>query len=265
MTPVPVYQIDAFTQRLFGGNPAALVTLDKWLPDPLLQSIAAENNLSETVYLVRTPDAPADYAMRWFTPSHEVELCGHATLASAWWLFQHGGWSHDSVTFDTRSGILRAHRNQDKVDIDLPARPSQADDSALPCIRAALGRTPSHLRRGANWIAVFDDEDSIRQLKPDFRSLADLHPLGLIVTAPGSDADIVSRYFAPSFGIDEDPVTGSAHADLAPYWCDRLGRSHLRAQQLSQRGGELELTLNDDRVQLRGDCRLFLRGEILLP
>lgn len=266
MTPVPVFQIDAFTRRLFGGNPAALVPLKSWLPDDQLLSIAAENNLSETVYLVRSDnDTTTDFAMRWFTPSHEVELCGHATLATAWWLFQHGEWARDSVTFDTLSGVLSARRAGDQVEIDLPSRPSQADDSALDTLTAALGQAPSHLRRGANWIAVFDDETSIREMRPDFRSLASLHPLGVIVTAPGDDADIVSRYFAPSFGIDEDPVTGSAHADLAPYWSARLGKTQLQAQQLSQRGGEIDLELSGERVLLRGDCCLFLRGEILLP
>ena len=265
MTPVPVYQIDAFSARPFGGNPAALVVLDTWLADDLLQAIAAENNLSETVYLVAGHSPQADYAMRWFTPTHEVELCGHATLASAWWLFQHGGFNGDRVSFETRSGVLHASRQGSKVEIDLPTRPSQPDDSPLEALSAALGASPSHIRRGANWIAVFDDEATIKTMRPDLRKLAELHPLGVIVTAPGHDCDIVSRYFAPSFGIDEDPVTGSAHADLAPYWCERLGQNQLNARQLSARGGELQAQLDGARVRLRGDCRLFLRGEILLP
>ncbi len=265
MTPVPIYQIDAFSSRPFGGNPAALVVLDNWLADELLQAIAAENNLAETVYLVAGQSPQADYAMRWFTPTHEVELCGHATLASAWWLFQHGGFSGERVSFETHSGVLHASRQGTQVEIDLPTRSSTPDDSISQTLSAALGAGPSHIRRGANWIAVFEDEATIQDMRPDLRQLAELHPLGVIVTAPGQDSDIVSRYFAPSFGIDEDPVTGSAHADLAPYWCERLGQTQLRARQLSARGGELDLQLDGDRVRLRGDCRLFLRGEILLP
>lgn len=265
MTPVPIYQIDAFTQRVFGGNPAALVPLESWLPDAQLQSISAENNLSETVFLVRSEGTDADFAMRWFTPTHEVELCGHATLASAWWLFHHGGWAAESVTFDTQSGVLSAQRYGSQVEIDLPSRPSEPDMSARDELAAALGCAPTEVRRGANWIAVFDDESSVRTLNPDFRALTALHPLGVIVTAPGEQVDIVSRYFAPSFGIDEDPVTGSAHADLAPYWSARLNKDQLSARQLSARGGELELHFDAQRVKLRGDCRLFLRGEILLP
>lgn len=264
MSALPLYQIDAFSRRVFGGNPAALVPLESWLPDATLQAIAAENKLSETAYFVPDSESGSDFALRWFTPRAEVELCGHATLATAWWLFEHGGWERPELRFRTRSGVLRAKRSGQGVEIDLPARASQDDPSHLDRLSAALGQVPLLVRRGANLLAVFADEATVQNLKPDFSALRRLHPYGVIVTAPGQQCDLVSRYFAPSYGIDEDPVTGSAHADLAPYWAQRLGKSELQARQLSERGGELEIRLDADRVHLRGDCVLYLRGEIFL-
>lgn len=263
---LPLVQIDAFTDALFGGNPAAIMLLPHWLDDAVLQRIAAENNLSETAFLVEAENRQqADYELRWFTPSAEVELCGHATLASAWWLFRQRESEAEQLRFDTRSGLLSARRIAEQIEIDLPIRASQADDSARELIESALGKAVTHLRRGSNWIAVLPSESALRSVAPDFARIGRLHPLGLIITAAGEQCDFVSRYFAPSYGIDEDPVTGSAHADLAPYWADKLQRTTLHARQLSTRGGELRLQLDGTRVRLRGDCVLYLSGEVTLP
>ncbi len=259
-----VYQVDAFTQRLFGGNSAAIVPLDEWLDEDLLQAIAAENNLSETAYFVpEPPGGEADFALRWFTPEVEVDLCGHATLATAWLLFHELGYSADSVSFVTRSGVLFAEQQGDRVVIDLPARASVEVDCPAP-LAEGLGRQPAAVRSGANLIAVFESEADVAALSPDFRRLAELHPQGVIVTAPGDEVDVVSRFFGPSFGIDEDPVTGSAHADLAPYWCERLGRAAFSARQISRRVGELAVDMQGDRVRLAGHGVLYLRGSIEL-
>lgn len=258
------FQIDAFTNQAFGGNPAAVIPLQQWLSADLMQQIALENQLSETVFFVPEP-ADCDFAIRWFTPTAEVELCGHATLASAWWLFEYGQWNEDAVRFSSRSGPLRARRAGGGVTIDLPARTSQEDCGDRQALEHALGAEVQALYRGANLMAVLANQATLRDLRPDFRALAAFHPLGVIATAPGEDCDVVSRYFAPSFGIDEDPVTGSAHCDLAPYWSQRLGRTHFQARQLSARGGDLDVHLDGDRVLLTGDCYLFSRGEILLP
>ncbi len=263
MNIVPIYQIDAFTSRLFGGNPAAVVPLDNWLTDTQMQAIAAENNLSETAFFVK--DTESDFALRWFTPAAEIQLCGHATLATAWYLFEVAGLQAQSVSFATLSGELVAQQQENGIRISLPTRSSERDTSLQQAITDALGIAPMETWRGANAIAFFNNADEIANLKPDFAAVKTLHPHGLIVTAPGEDCDFVSRYFAPSFGIDEDPVTGSAHADLMPLWAQRLGRNALHAKQLSARGGELLVELEGGRVSLTGQCVPYLRGEILLP
>ncbi len=263
MKPLSLYQIDAFTRQTFSGNPAALVPLDHWLEDDRLQAIAAENNLSETAYFV--PHSQTDFHLRWFTPRCEIDLCGHATLATAWWLFHHGGWTRPLLHFTTRSGVLIAERAGEAVRISLPARPSHPVSMMPAAVSAGLGRTPAALRSGANLIAIYPAQADIEGLTPDFAALRALHPKGVIVTAPGEDCDFVSRYFAPSFGVDEDPVTGSAHADLAPYWAEILGRDRFKARQLSARGGELDVELAAGRVGLTGHCALYLRGEIFCP
>lgn len=263
------YQVDAFSCEVFSGNPAAVVLQEGSLLDSQMQQIAAENHLSETAFLKACPGSKvADFELRWFTPTHEVELCGHATLASAWVLLHRRGWGRPEVRFHTRSGILRARAISNRIEIDLPARESSA--SAPPKeLSESLGGKAREIYRGANWIAVFDNAQQVTALRPDFRKLSALHPLGVIATAPGdSDAvDFVSRYFAPSFGIDEDPVTGSAHCDLAPYWSSRLQRNNLQARQVSSRGGDLGIRYDRDadRVFLQGECALFSRGEIMLP
>lgn len=248
---------------MFGGNPAAIVPLNAWLDAALMQSIAAENNLAETAFFAPFSGPEADYELRWFTPTVEVELCGHATLASAWLLFQELDFAQDEVRFNSRSGVLTARRVGDAVMIDLPARPSVAVD--CPAVLAeGLGATPQAVRSGANLMAIFETQAQIAALTPDFPALSQLHPQGVIVTAPGDAVDVVSRFFAPSFGINEDPVTGSAHADLAPYWCERLGRDQFTAVQLSRRRGSLQVERASNRVLLTGDAVLYLSAEMHL-
>lgn len=245
---------------MFGGNPAAIVPLDRWLPEATLQAIAAENNLSETAYFVKQGD---DYHLRWFTPTREVDLCGHATLASAWVLWERLGETAALIRFETRSGDLRVTREADTLWLDFPADPAQ------PCpvpsaLATGLGQPPNEVLRGRNYVAVYASEAVVRALKPDFRQLATLGEHGVIVTAPGQDCDFVSRFFGPQFGIDEDPATGSAHCTLTPLWAGRLGRRSLRARQVSHRGGELRCELNGDRVLIGGRCAPYLTGEIEL-
>jgi predicted PhzF superfamily epimerase YddE/YHI9 len=248
---LPLYQVDAFASEPFRGNPAAVCLLDEWLPDGTLQAIAAENNLSETAFLVREGEG---YRLRWFTPKVEVELCGHATLASGFVLLESDG----EVVFHTRSGTLKVRRDGDVLTMDLPALP--ATPMAPPPALAALA--PRATLRASNWLAVFDREEQVRALAPDFAALAELHPYGVIATAPGAKVDFVSRYFGPSFGVDEDPVTGSAHCTLVPYWSKRLGKPKLVAHQVSHRGGELICEDRGARVALTGRCVLYLEGEI---
>ena len=228
--------------------------LEAWLPDATLQAIAAENNLPETAFYVREGEA---YRLRWFTPTVEVELCGHATLASGFVLLKQPG----EVRFLTRSGTLAVRRDGDLLTLDLPALPAQPME-APPALAAGLGVVPREILRAPNWLAVLEDQAAVRAVKPDFARLVTLHPFGVIVTAPGREVDFVSRFFGPSFGIPEDPVTGSAHCTLAPYWSARLGKKTLTARQLSARGGELVCEDRGARVALTGRCVLYLEGEI---
>jgi predicted PhzF superfamily epimerase YddE/YHI9 len=255
-----LFQVDAFTDRPFHGNPAAVVPLDSWLPDATLQAIAAENNLSETAYFVKQGER---YHLRWFTPTCEVKLCGHATLASAWVLWEKLGERAPLIRFDTRSGELRVTRDGAWLWLDFPADPARPCE-APPALVAGLGRAPREVLVAGNYVAVYDDEAAVRALKPDFRVLATLENHGVIATAPGADCDFVSRFFAPKFGIDEDPVTGSAHCTLAPLWAERLGRRNLRARQISHRGGELRCEAAGDRVRIGGQAVAYLAGEIEL-
>ncbi|MES1172268.1 MAG: PhzF family phenazine biosynthesis protein [Bacteroidota bacterium] len=264
-SPIPVYQIDAFTDRPFAGNPAAVCPIDEWLPDALLQSIAAENNLSETAFLVREG---GDFRIRWFTPTVEVDLCGHATLASAFVVFTEIDPGRQRVVFASRSGPLVVVRRPAGLVMDFPAWPPHpiAPPDGLA---AALGATPVFVLAARDLLAVFDDAATVRQLRPDMTRLAALDKLGVAVTAPGTgadgDVDFVSRFFAPRAGIPEDPVTGSAHCSLTPYWATRLGRDRLFARQVSARGGSLDCTLRGDRVDIGGRAVLVMRGNLLLP
>jgi PhzF family phenazine biosynthesis protein len=253
------FQIDAFTNRAFGGNPAGVCPLANWLPDETLQSIAAENNLSETAFVVREG---SDFALRWFTPTTEIDLCGHATLAAAFVIFTELGFADDTVRFQTKSGLLSATREGDVITLDFPAWPSE------PCTAPAalvdgLGWMPSEVRRGASdYLAVLASEADVLALQPDMVQLGALDCRGLIVTAPGSNSDFVSRFFAPRVGIPEDPVTGSAHSTLIPYWSARLGRSRLLARQLSRRGGELLCEARGARVGIGGRAVLYSRAQL---
>jgi PhzF family phenazine biosynthesis protein len=258
MVTLPIHQVDAFTSRLFGGNPAAVVPLDAWLPDEVMQAIAAENNLAETAFvLVRGQNAP----LRWFTPTMEVDLCGHATLATAFVLFEYHCPGVSEVSFETRSGVLKVWKNADRLTLDFPARPGTPVDVSDALIDA-LGVRPSEARMARDLMAVLDSAAVVRDLRPDLDRIAELDTFAVIVTAPGDDVDFVSRFFAPRAGISEDPVTGSAHCTLAPYWAGRLGRTSLTARQVSPRGGELECELQGDRVLISGRCVEYLRGEI---
>lgn len=258
---LPIYQVDAFTRRLFGGNPAAVVVMDDWLPDAVLQGIAAENNLSETAFVIpRRGTCP----LRWFTPTFEVDLCGHATLATAYILFRHRFADLDRLEFGTLSGTLPVRRDGELLSMDFPSRPGKpvADMSA---VTAALGRKPRELLMARDLMAVFDTEAEVRGIVPDQAKVAALEGMGLIVTAADDEVDFVSRFFAPKAGIPEDPVTGSSHCTLIPYWAARLGRERLVARQLSARGGELRCELHGDRVSIGGEAVEFLRGEIEVP
>lgn len=261
--PLPLYWIDAFTDRPFAGNPAAVVPLDTFPADARLQQIAFENGLSETAFFVRT--GPARFHLRWFTPAVEVDLCGHATLASAFVLFQHLGQTGDTLTFDSRSGPLTVTRRPDgKLELDFPALPAAPTEPHGP-LAAALGLPPANvLRNPRSWLCVYPSSNDVINLRPDHFALARIRPGRIIVTAPGEPAgcDFVSRYFAPDAGIPEDPVTGSAHCVLMPYWSARLGRPALHARQVSARGGELWCTMAGDRVRIAGRAVLYLRGEI---
>lgn len=260
---LPLYQIDAFSDRLFGGNPAAVVPLQSWLPDNLLQAIAAENNLSETAFFVA--DGAQPIRLRWFTPTNEVDLCGHATLAAAWVLFHVLGYQPPQVRFASASGELRVERDGDRLVLDFPARPASPVTSDTQ-VCTALGidsDTPMLLAR--DLLVVLDNAEQVQQLAPDFAALAQADYFGICVTARGDDCDFVSRFFAPRQGINEDPVTGSAHCTLAPYWQQKLQRDTLAARQLSARGGVLQCQLRDDRVLIGGTAHCYLRGEISLP
>lgn len=260
---IPIYQVDAFTTRLFGGNPAAVCPLNDWLPDATLQAIAAENNLAETAFFIRRSEGR--YDLRWFTPGLEIDLCGHATLASAKIIFEHLEPSLRKVTFDTKSGALEVTRTGKLLELDFPSRPPQTVP-ANPALAKALGATPAELGKSRDHIAVFATADEVRALKPDIKALTACEDVfAVICTAPGDDkdpVDFVSRFFAPRAGIDEDPVTGSAHCTLIPYWASRLGRTKLSARQISPRVGELECELRGDRVGMAGECVEYLVGTI---
>ena len=259
---LPIYQLDAFTSRLFGGNPAAVVPMEEWPPDATLQAIAAENNLSETAYFVRRGD---EWELRWFTPTVEMDLCGHATLASAHVVFQKLDPAAPSVTFASKSGPLVVTREGERLCLEFPSRPARPCEPPALMIEG-LGIRPRETHIASDLLAVFDSEDQVRAIIPKLDRLAAIEEArGVIVTAPGTDVDFVSRFFAPKVGVDEDPVTGSAHCTLIPYWAARLGRTTLRARQISSRGGELWCELRGDRVRMAGEVAPYLEGTITIP
>jgi predicted PhzF superfamily epimerase YddE/YHI9 len=258
---LPLYQVDAFTNRVFGGNPAAIVLLDAWLPDDVLADIAAENNLAETAFVIARSDV---VPLRWFTPAAvEVDLCGHATLAAAHVLFRYSFPSANRIIFSTRSGNLTVVRDGELLNMDFPARPGRPVEISDSLV-SALGRTPREAFMARDLMAVFDAEAEVKDLHPDFQRIAELDAFAVVATAPGDTVDFVSRFFAPRAGIPEDPATGSSHCTLAPYWASRLGKSELVAKQISARGGDLICKLLGDRVSIAGRTAEYLRGEITL-
>jgi PhzF family phenazine biosynthesis protein len=254
---VPLFQIDAFTSRRFAGNPAAVMPLPRFPSDEVLQAIAAENNLAETAFLVAEGE---DYQLRWFTPSVEVPLCGHATLASAAAIMERLQPQRRSVIFHTASGVLTVRRADDGYVMDFPGRPPEPV-ATPPKLIEALGIAPVQVLSNAfNYVVLFDNAYIVRSLAPDLAAIARLDRGGVIITAAGDEGYFVSRYFAPAKGIPEDPVTGSAHCALAPFWAERLHKNELRAYQASRRGGELLCRVKGERVELEGTCVFYLEG-----
>ena len=255
-----IYQVDAFSRHVFGGNPAAVVICPEWLPESTMQAIAAENNLAETAYVVAEEGR---FGIRWFTPEVEVPLCGHATLASAYVLLEHGYAQRAPIEFRCESGTLRVSRDGERLALDFPAY--QATPlPANPAVGAALGAAPRELHESRGILAVYESEAQVRALRPDFAAVAGLHERAVVATAPGTDADFVSRFFAPQLGVPEDPVTGSAHCSLIPFWSRRLGRKRLFARQVSARGGELWCEDRGERVTMAGHAVQYLQGTITL-
>lgn len=257
---IPIFQVDAFSSSIFSGNPAAVCPLQEWLPDPTLQSIAAENNLAETAFFV-----PADggHRLRWFTPACEVDLCGHATLASAYVLFTELGEKGPAVRFATKSGELTVERRGELLVMNFPSRPPSRQTSD-PAIIAAMGGIPVETLGARDYLLVYATAGEVKALSPDMQALSKMDRFAFIATAPGEDCDFVSRFFAPARGIPEDPVTGSAHCTLIPYWAEKLSKTDLHARQISPRGGELFCRLRGERVEIGGRAALFLRGQIFI-
>lgn len=256
-----IYQVDAFSGQVFAGNPAAVCPLPSWLPDETMQAIAAENNLAETAFFVNT--APGRYHLRWFTPLVEIDLCGHATLASGYVVFRFLDAALDSVSFDTMSGPLTVTREGARLVMDFPARPPEPVRPAAGLLEA-LGGSPKQVLASRDYLVVYETEEEVLALRPNMAAVAALDRFAVIVTAPATTpgVDFVSRFFAPAQGIPEDPVTGSAHCTLVPYWAHRLGKSQLVARQVSKRGGTLYCASNGERVSLAGEAALYLRGNI---
>lgn len=260
MARIKIFQVDAFTDHLFGGNPAAVCILDQWIKDDIMQAIAAENNLAETAFVV---PAGKKFQIRWFTPTVEVDLCGHATLASAFVYFRQLGYSGSEITFDSpRSGELKVFPKQGLLFLDFPAdHLTRTGDAGL--IHACIGTKPLEVHKGkTDILAVVDNESTVSHLVPNLSQISRLPARGLIVTAKGDDVDFVSRFFAPQSGIDEDPVTGSAHTSLIPLWSEKLGKDEMTARQLSKRGGDLQCVNKGQRCLIGGRARLYLTGEI---
>ncbi|HSG58603.1 MAG TPA: PhzF family phenazine biosynthesis protein [Woeseiaceae bacterium] len=264
---IPLYQVDAFASRAFEGNPAAVCPLQAWLPDGLMQAIAAENNLSETAFFVAEGGG---YAIRWFTPEAEVELCGHATLASAFVVFNELGFDGDTVVFDSRSGPLPVTRDADRLTLDFPAQPPEAC-ATPPEVEAAFGGIrPVECLRSADLLVVLGSAGEVRSASPDIGQLARVPARGIIITAADTEYDFVARFFAPAVGIPEDPVTGSAYTQLAPYWAARTGKTRFHARQVSRRGGDVTCELAGDRVLITGRAVKILAGafelgKVVLP
>jgi PhzF family phenazine biosynthesis protein len=258
-----LYQVDAFTNKLFGGNPAAVVPLDKWIDDNIMQKIAMENNLAETVFFVPGNN---DYHIRWFTPELEIDLCGHATLASAYVLYNYLGYTQPAIRFNSKSGELLVTKKGNKLELNFPARmPEHVTEYPEELLKGLGISSPVAVYKSRDYVVELETQKDVQQVKPDFSLLNKINVIGIIVTAPGADCDFVSRFFAPNCGIPEDPVTGSSHSTLIPFWAEKLNKTKLFARQLSQRQGELwcEL-LKNDRVLIAGECVFYMKGEITI-
>ena len=261
---LPLYQVDAFSDKVFGGNPAAVCPLDDWLPDKTLCNIAAENNLSETAFFIPSQEDGIDYDLRWFMPAGEVDLCGHATLATAFVVFEKLDFKKNIVNFSSRSGTLSVSKTKTGLLMDFPIWAIE-ETSPREDVTAALGAEPKIFYEGKYWLVEFEQEEDVRSLSPDFKSLKAIQDVDfLIATAPAndSDTDFVSRFFCPQHGVDEDPVTGSAHCVLTPFWAERLNKTTLKARQISARGGNLLCALKGERVEINGQAVLYMEGKI---
>lgn len=256
-----IYQVDAFTNQRFKGNPAAVVPLDAWLPDAVMQDIAQENNLAETAFFVPEGDG---FRLRWFTPAVEVDLCGHATVATAHVLYEHLHYDKNSINFQSRSGILTVQKSGNQYILDFPTDELDVIEN-MPHLVEALHTAPVEILRGkTDWLVVLEEQAQIENLKPDLNKIAEAGGRGTIVTAPGNEVDFVSRCFFPQSGVNEDPVTGSAHTTLTPYWAKRLNKNQLIARQLSKRGGELTLNFKNERTEIGGGAVTYLVGKIFV-
>jgi len=255
-----IYQVDAFAEKIFRGNPAAVVPLEDWLEDKLMQKIAMENNLSETAFFVKTD---AGYHIRWFTPEFEIDLCGHATLASAYIIKNFVEPHLAEINFTTQKvGVLKATTKDGAYTLDFPSRMPQSCETPAQLFKSLGISTAVEVLKSRDYFVVLPNEEAIKNAEPDFTLIKELDSVGVIVTAKGQTADVVSRCFYPGAGIPEDPVTGSAHCNIVPYWADKLGKTKLFCKQLSQRGGDLHCELEGDRVLMSGKCTLYLEGEI---
>jgi len=256
-----LYQIDAFTDKLFGGNPAAVVPLKKWIPDELMQKLAMENNLAETVFFVPSATKGVDYDIRWFTPALEINLCGHATLASAFAIFDILKEKKKSVTFSSKSGPLTVTKKKKELLMDFPSwKPEKISDNPAGLEEALGVKELVAVYRNRDLLVELNREEDVMAARPDFTMLKKTGEQ-IIITAPGTSVDFVSRFFAPAAGIDEDPVTGSAHSQLIPFWSEKLGKKIMKAKQLSERGGDIYCEQNGERVVIGGKCVFYMKGE----
>ncbi len=254
-----IYQVDAFTKEVFKGNPAAICPLEEWLDAELMQRVALENNLSETAFFVKKDDV---YEIRWFTPTFEIDLCGHATLASAFVIFEILKLEESIINFHSdKSGKLSVEKNGDILTLDFPSRPVSIAEAPKGLIEA-IGKLPKEILKARDYFLVYENEQEVLDISPNFSKLLEIDAHGFIVTAKGETSDFVSRFFAPEVGVFEDPVTGSSHCNLIPYWAGKLGKNELFGRQISQRGGELFCELKGDRVKIGGNAVLYLKGEI---
>jgi PhzF family phenazine biosynthesis protein len=259
-----IYQVDAFASKLFSGNPAAVIPLKKWIPEELMQNLAMENNLSETAFFAPAKNREADYEIRWFTPGLEVNLCGHATLASAFVVFEILKSKKKKVVFDSKSGLLTVYQKKEMLKMDFPSWPPERISEYPEALLPSLGNPEiTGVYQNREYIVELMNEEAVKKCKPDFSLMKKVDKM-VIITAPGKEVDFVSRFFAPTAGIDEDPVTGSAHSQLIPFWSEKLGKKKMQARQFSQRGGDISCEQKGDRVIIGGNCVLYMKGTIYI-